>query len=212
MLPTRLLNLAGFAAPVIYFATVLAGGWATPGYSHLHRPVSALFESGAPHATTVSVAFIIYNLLLMAFGSGLLQQGERTGFPRLAAMMILLNGAFGLMIELTPMDPVGAPSTVAGTLHLVIAGFLVLTCAAAMSSLAIVWRHNQALRGLATITLLLLAVMLVSGAVAAAAAALDWPYLGLAQRVTIGSYLAWILALTVATRGAQQTRGKTNRL
>lgn len=195
---TRNLLAAGLAAPLAYLATVIIGGWLTPGYSHLHQPVSALFEAGAPLALPVSTAFVSYNLLLIAFGFGLLA-AFRSGalFMRLAAAAIILNGVFGLVIELAPMDPLGADATIAGTLHLVLAGLLVVSCTAAMAFNLRGWTGRRA-RPLIAVTLVLLVVMLATGALAAMAAAQAWPLLGLYQRFTIGSYLLWVFMVAFA--------------
>lgn len=188
-----ILLLSGFTAPLVYVATVVVGGWATPGYSHLTQPVSALFETGAPHAANVSFAFVVYNVLLVAFGLGLMlsARGLRS-LQALAAAMVLLNGAFGLLIELAPMDPIGAPVTAAGIVHMVLAGLLVLTCMAAMASLALGWWRGRAHPALAAVTVALLVLMLAGGALAALAATAGWPFLGLFQRLTIGAYLVWL--------------------
>ena len=195
-----LLLAAGIAAPLLYLATVVLGGWLTPDYSHLGLPVSALFAVGAPLAGPVSAAFILYNVLLIAFGLGLWAGGREYPLPlRLAAGMILLNGLFGLVIELFPMDAVGAPVTPTGITHMVLAGLLVLTCTAAMALVLFGWRDRGAFAGG---TALLLVLMLAGGALAAMAAAQAWPLVGLFQRITIGSYLVWIawLALTALRR------------
>lgn len=192
----RNLLAAGLAAPALYGATVIIGGFATPGYSHLAQPVSALFETGAPHALSVSLAFIAYNLLLMAFAAGLLRAlAAHPAASRLVPAIIALNGLFGLAIELAPMDPVGAPATPAGVVHLVLAGLLVLTTAGAMAA-ALATRHaTPVYAALARMTLVLLVILLVTGAWAAIAANRSLPMLGLAQRLTIGSYLLWLVLL-----------------
>lgn len=196
----RALLLAGVAAPLVYLATVIAGGWATPGYDHLDAPVSALFESGAPHALPISIAFAAYNLLLVAFGIGLgTAFRDRPPALRLAAAMVALNGLLGLVIELTPMDPTGAPATPAGIAHLVIAALLSLGSMAAMAAAALGWRsmpgHGRAAAGTAA----MLALVVVSGALAAVAATRGLPLMGLYQRLTIGTYLAWVLAVAAGT-------------
>jgi len=188
--PPLQLSYAGFAAPLVYIATVAAGGWATEGYSQLSQPVSALFEAGAPHALPISLGFVTYNVLLVAFGVGLMTNARQSP-SRLAAMAILINGAIGLAIELAPMDPIGASATLAGTIHLLLAGLLVLTCMIAMGLMAIAWWQEDRLR-LVAVTVGLLVVMLATGPVAAMAAAQSWPLLGLYQRLAIGSYLVWL--------------------
>lgn len=188
--------LAGVAAPILYLAIVVIGGWVTPGYDHLSRPVSALFEVGAPFALPISMAFVLYNLLLLAFGVALLLTAKmRQPAETLAAIMILLNGLFGVLIELAPMDAQGTPVTLPGIVHMVLAGLLVLTCMAAMGSAAWGWHVARQRPSFRKVTLALLLLMLASGALAAMAAAQNWPLMGLYQRTTIGSYLVWIFAL-----------------
>jgi len=190
----RPIALAGFAAPLVYVATVIVGGIVTPGYSHLDQPVSALFAVGAPYALPISAGFILYNLLLALFGLGLLRT------LRWPALMILLNGAFGLVIELFPMDATGTPMTVPGLIHIVLAAGLVVTCIAAMALAAVAWWRAGTHRVLLPITVLLLVVMVVAGGIAAQAASTGWPPLGLFQRFTIGAYLVWIVLLSLDTR------------
>jgi len=71
----------------------------------------------------------------------------------------------------------------------------VLTCMAAMAAIAWGWLKLKLHPTFTKATIALLALMLVSGALAASAAAQNWPLMGLYQRLTIGSYLVWILAL-----------------
>ena len=188
----RLTSLAGLAAVLTYAATVLIGGWLTPGYSHLDQPVSALFALGAPYALPVSAAFILYNLLLIGFGAGLL------GALRGPAAMILANGAIGIAIEFFPMDAPGAPVSAAGLIHIVLAAGLVATCTLAMALAAIGWYRQRRIAP-ASVTAALLIVMLAAGLVAAQAATGGAPFLGLFQRLTIGAYLLWIALLAVTT-------------
>lgn len=200
-----ILLATGFVAPLVYVATVLAGGWATPGYDHVSQPVSALFETGAPHALAVSLAFVGYNILLVAFGLGLhLVWRDADIWRRLTAWAILLNGAFGLLIELAPMDPVGAPATLPGTVHLVLAGLLVVTCMAAMALMVVSWRRRRTHARSSGITVGLLILMVGAGALAAGAATAGWPWLGVFQRLTIGSYLVWLPMLAAIARSERQ--------
>lgn len=192
----KYLLFAGILAPLVYVATVIIGGASTPGYDHLAQPVSALFEVGAPYATPISAAFVLYNLLLLVFGIALLATtGTRHLAIRLGAILILLNGLFGVAIELAPMDAQGTPVTLPGIIHMVLAGLLVLTCMAAMATMALGWLKLKQHPTITKTTIALLPLMLVSGALAASVAAQNWPLMGLYQRLTIGSYLVWILAL-----------------
>jgi len=200
----RFFQSAGILAPVVYVATVVIGGAMTPGYDHFAQPVSALFETGALHAAPISAAFVLYNVLLLIFGIGLLADRKLNApMARLGASMILLNGLFGVLIELTPMDAQGTPVTIPGIVHMVLAGFLVLTCMVAMGAMACDWHRRRKHTAFKTVTIALLSLMLASGALAAMAAAQNWPLMGLYQRLTIGSYLIWVAALAAKASATQ---------
>jgi len=195
----RLLLQAGIAAPLVYLATVAVGGWTTLDYSHLGDPVSALFAAGAPHALPISAAFVLYNLLLLAFGAGLLLSFRNEPIAlRIAALMVLQSGVYGIVIEAFPMDPMGAPATFAGIAHIVVAALLLFSTIAAMVYAVIGWLDLPEARGAALGTIGLLAIVLVFGALAALAATQGWPLLGLYQRITIGGYLVWLVAVAAA--------------
>lgn len=194
----KLVSAAGLSAPLLYFCIVLIGGSITPGYDHLALPVSALFAAGALYATPISIGFVAYNLLLLFFGLGLfLGKWRKPWQLRLAAAMVLLNGLFGIVIELAPMDAQGTTVTATGIVHMVLAGLLVVTCMAAMGLAALGWHAEKRSPAFTRSTLVLLAIMFVSGAIAAIAAAQNWPLMGVYQRLTIGAYLIWIGAIAL---------------
>lgn len=154
--------------------------------------MSALFDSGAPYAFPVSVAFAVYNLLLFAFACTL-HAHFRGAAPalRLAAILVEVTAVAGLLILLAPMDPTGTPATVAVILHRVLAGFLSIGSAGAIGSG--VWgelkRDDHRAAAFAAVVL---AVLLAAAASAALAATQGYPFMGIYQRLTIGAYLIWI--------------------
>ena len=200
---TRLAILAGILAPLLYAATVVLGGLLTPGYSHVADPISALIQSGAPAKPILDLLFTAYNLLLIGFGLGLsavfAERGER--ISPLAPAMLALIGALGLVMAPLPMDPIGAALTVRGTAHIVIAGLQSLSTIAAILALAVSLRRYPAWRRFSAYSLVTLAILLLSGGLAAWAVAHRSPLTGLAERVTIGAFQQWIFVLAVRLSG-----------
>jgi len=99
----KLLLLSGMSAAMVYVGSVILGGVIRPGYSHMSEAISELVADGAPNRFLLSSLFLIYNLLLVAFGIGLFlgvkdrSRGRRSGFiGSLALMLVGLAGvAFG---------------------------------------------------------------------------------------------------------------------
>ena len=192
--------LAGVFAPLVYLAAVVLGGWLTPGYSHLAEPVSALLMADAPAVAWLDPLFTVYNALVVMFAFALWRAfGDRGLAARLIAPALLaLTGLAGIFMGFYPMDPLGAPLTDAGRVHVWLAAIAALAAMLAMAFVAVPLRRDPAWRRFGGYALVSLIVMAAAGAFAALAAARASPVIGLWERVTIGAFLQWMLVLTVA--------------
>ena len=137
---TRLL-WAGAAAAVWYTAVVLIGALATPGYSHIGEHVSTLYQSGAPNGTWIAALFAVYNLLILAFGVGVLRMVSNRGGPRRTSgrgggVALVLTAIAGFMDAVFRQDPIGSPATTTGTLHVAFAGVASLLTILAIALIA----------------------------------------------------------------------------
>lgn len=75
----RLLLGCGLLAPLIYIGAVVLGGLLRPGYSHVAYVMSELIAANAPNTALLVPLFTLYDILLAAFGAGLLLAVH--GFP-----------------------------------------------------------------------------------------------------------------------------------
>jgi hypothetical protein len=185
----------GIAAPILYAAIVIWGANRVPGYSHLGDPISSLVESGRIGRDAVQRLFGIYNLLEMAFALTGLALVRRPRIWSLAFGSLLLTAVLGLLMWPFAMDPMGTPATPAGVIHMVLAGISSLATMAAMLFTALAWGTTRIGRAPAALSAATLAIVCFSGLLAAAAAAGGWPLLGLFERITIGSFMVWQLAM-----------------
>lgn len=185
--------VAGVAAPVVYVATVVLGGQLRLGYSHLFHAISELTEAGAPNKALLDVLFGAYGLLSAVAGLGLFFVVKPTGRRSLivGSLLFLALGLVSAAFALFPMDPRGAPATTAGTLHLVLAGVSSIGTMVVLGLMA-VGARREGWRRYAIYSAVSLAVVSVTGGLAAAAAANAHPLMGLAERLTIGGYLQWV--------------------
>jgi hypothetical membrane protein len=198
----RQLFLFGAIAPWVYLFTVILGGAMRPEYSHMAHAVSELTEAGAPNKVLLDALFSVYNILLVIFAATLLSYVRERPKARkqgvLGAWVLIAVGVMGLLTNLFfPMDPRGAPTTLAGTIHLVLAGLLSLGTILATLLIGRWLYRQQDLRGYGTYSLITCAVIFLSGGFAAAMAATVSPIMGLAARITIGAFLQWLVVIAL---------------
>ncbi|MDH4119658.1 MAG: DUF998 domain-containing protein [Acidimicrobiia bacterium] len=187
---------AGLVAAIWYPMVVLIGAMATPGYSHIGEHVSTLYQSGAPNGTWIATLFAVYNLLVLAFGLGLVRLATQAGgarwrMGRAGGVALVLTAIAGFMDDVFRQDPIGSPATTSGTLHVVFAG---VSSVLTILSIALIARWalaRPALRDFGRYSVATLAVIAVSGPVAAVATASMWSTMGLLERIPIFGFVQW---------------------
>jgi hypothetical membrane protein len=208
----KYLLVCGVLAPLVYVGAVIMGGLLRPGYSHVAHAISELIATGAPNTTLLNPLFTLYDLLLVAFGAGLLltvmarseQNGTRSG--AWGALALVVAGLLGVLMNLFfPQDPGGPPVTFAGTVHVVLAGVLSLGTMLAMLCTGLWLRNVPGLRPYWRYSLLSLLLVFISGGLGAAAIATRSPYLGLVERVTIGAFIQWVFVIALRLSAPRST-------
>lgn len=204
MTPRNLGVLAwlGVAAPIVYVAAVIVGGASIAGYDHVRDPISSLTEAGRTGVEGIRFLFLTYNLLVAAFGAWALATSPR-GPWRHAFTLLILTAVCGLLMGPFAQDPIGAPTTVAGLVHIVLAAIESLSTIV-MVALSLYAFRASGWRRLGWFAAICLAVIVPCGLAAAAASAGHWQTMGLFERLTIGAFEAWlaIVALHMALRPA----------
>lgn len=187
----------GVAAPLLYVATVVTGGAAVDGYSHIRDGISSLTESGRSGAQWIGMAFFGYNLLIAAFAIAALSTVRPLRSWTIVFGLLLVTAVCGVLMWPLAMDPIGAPATITGIVHIVLAAITSLaTIAILVLSAFLWWRSGRA--GLAALGVGCLALTLPFGLIAAIAAAGGWPTMGLFERVTIGGFEIWVLVAALS--------------
>ncbi|NPV80544.1 MAG: DUF998 domain-containing protein [Firmicutes bacterium] len=184
--------LCGIFAVALYVAAVIIGGIVTPGYSHIANAVSELIASGAPAKAVLDSLFIGYNLLLVAFAAGFWKGagGKGQKAARLAAIFIWVAGILGvLMAQPFPMDQRNTPATFAGIMHIAAAGLCFLSTMLAVLFAGISFGKAPEGRSYAFYSYITLAIIFVTGGLAAASAGMGSALMGFAERATIGAFL-----------------------
>ena len=200
----RWLLLCGVLASLVYVGAVILGGLLRSGYSHLADPISELTAAGAPNKTLLDILFLVYNLLVIAFGVGIqrvaitISHSKISGFVTSAAL--IATGISGVLLQFYfPQDPGGAQAaaTTTGSLHIAFAGLAALTSLIALLAAALWFRKQADLKAFVPYTLITFVVMLVSGGFGAGAAVNGFPLFGMIERITIGSLIVWLFVMSL---------------
>ena len=200
-LPPAATRAFGLVAALAYTTVVIVGGLITPGYSHTAQPVSSLYQAGSVNGTAIALAFFGYNLFVIAFGfvmGGYAHAlgGRRSRAGIAAGIGLILTGIAGACDDLFPQDPIGAPVTTSGGLHIAFAALASLATLVTVA-LAVSWllarmdRRRFALYSAASFGLIL-----ISGPITAAQTAASSPQMGLWERLTIFTFIVWMGAFS----------------
>jgi hypothetical membrane protein len=216
----KVLMLCGILAPVIYIFTVVLGGAIRPGYSHVAQAVSDLIATEAPNKALLDSLFALYNLLTIAFGVGLFLYVRSSNQKRgnlvgtLGALILGASAVFGVIILFFP-EPVGgmaAPITSTGTMHIVFAGLSSLSTMLAMLLMGFWFRNNPRLQRYGLYSFISVAVVFLSGGLAAVSVANQSPIAGLLERITIGGFIQWLFVIAAMLYSSEVTLALPNRL
>ncbi len=187
----------GIVAVLVYAGAVITGGILRPGYDHLSMAVSELIAAGSPNKPLLDGLFIGYNglLILFAWAFGMCVRGEGRGLSVAGTVMLAVVGVLGLAMTIFfPMDTRGSAATLPGTIHLVLAGVLSLGSLLSILFVALGSRDHDAYWVYSLVSFFL---VLLTGAAAAYTASQASPWLGLAERLTIGLFLVWVFVTSV---------------
>jgi hypothetical membrane protein len=196
----RALLLSGALSSLVYVANVVVGGLLTPGYSPVSNAVSELTQAGSPYAVALGVPYVVSGLLLAAFGVAVCLVSYRTS--RRVFTGGLLIGLFAVQAVLLgtvfPQDPLGAPPTFPGTMHLVLVGVSVPLIVSAILLIGFGldrsvsrWRHFRLYSVVAVL------LMFAGGVLTPISIANDVEVLGLAERITQVAYLTWFTLFSI---------------
>jgi len=194
----KLPALFGIAAPIVYLFTVVLGGILRPGYNHLHQAISELIETGAPNKALLDGCFLLYNALVLLAALGLMlllrQTPKQNRLLKAAMILLALTGLAGVMMSLAfPSDVLGTAMTARGLGHIILAGEESLCSMAAILLTGLWFKKQTGMRSMAIYSFVSLAVVFCSGLYSAFS--VNQPFMGLFERITIGTFVLWILVV-----------------
>jgi len=201
--------VCGILAPILYVATDVIAAVHWEGYSYVAQTISETFAIGAPTRPLILLRSVGYSLLVMAFGVGVFESAR--GKRRLLVAGALLVGIsiIDLMAPfVAPMNLRGAERTLTDTMHIVLASVDVLFILLIIGFGASAFGKRFRIYSIGTIVIVLVFGTLAGLDGPRIAENLPTPWLGVTERVSVFSYMLWIMVLAI---GLYREQGRSAR-
>lgn len=194
-------------AVAIYVGATILGGLLDPAYSHVSMHVSELTGSQAPNRVSLAALYIAYNAALGGLGLTLLGSLVRSKWVKVASWSLVAVAVTGvLLVTWFPQDsyaygsaprcPLQPPTcTTAGTVHIWLGAVTVLLIILAMVAAGRAFRLHPSWATLGRLSTVAAVAMLLTGLAGVVAPAAASSYAGLLERLPIGTFLLWLVAV-----------------
>jgi hypothetical membrane protein len=194
----KIYAIFGILGPIVYILAVFIGSAIRNDYSQLVNTISELTLANAPNKLLMDIMFTVYNISIIIFGLGAyLDSMDNSKKYKTATIFLALIGLFGLTLYFFPQDPRGTAATMAGTLHIVIAGIISALTIISIFLVGLSLRKYSEMKLFSAYSLLSGILVFVSGGIAAVSVANNSAYGGLFERITIFTFMIWVIVLSI---------------
>jgi hypothetical protein len=193
----KLLLICGILAALVYVGSDIIAALRWEGYSYTAQSVSELRAIGAPTRSFLLPLLLIYNVLEIAFGFGVLRAAEQKRTLRIAGVLLIGLGVLELSGPFIQLNLGEAVGSVTNTIHLsatVVTVFLLLLIIAFGSTADGKWFRFYSY---ATIVIFIVAGAWAFADLPRIAAHLPTPWLGVRERINIYGYMLWLTTLAL---------------
>jgi hypothetical protein len=191
----------GIISLVTYVLAVVIGGFLIPEYNHLNQAISEiepLIKNNAKYIVTS--LFTVYNVCALCYGISQYNIFKKKTI-KVQAICISLISLFGILMYFFPMDIVGSDVTVKGVIHIALAGLMAPLTVAVCFLGYFSYKSNKKM---SIYSLLTSIIILVCGGSSAYLTANSLPFMGLLERITIGSYVLWLFITAIYYRNIKE--------
>jgi hypothetical protein len=206
----KFLLVCGVLSSAVYLCADILGSLRWEGYSVANQTVSELNAIGAPSRDLVFWLFAAYNVLVIGFASGVWLSAGRADMRR-AGHAFAAIGWIGVIAAFFPIHVRGYSWTINETMHSLLTAITVFFIVG-----AIVLAGRAAGARFRAYSLATIAITLGFGAWSGwigrgLAADLPTPWIGVAERICIYAYLAWVAAFAVVLLRVPDQSGRVHR-
>jgi hypothetical protein len=194
----RLLS-SGPLSTLLYMAMciIIPGGYT--GYDSLVHTISELSAVGAPTRTVWVAWGVVYTILVTAFGVGVLQSAGGNGKLRITGQLMILYGLSGFLWPVFPMHMreviAAGGGTATDTMHITLGMISVAIMVTMMVFGAVALKEQFRIYTFTSIALLFVFGALTAMDSSGIDAGTPTPYLGLWERICIGTFMVWVAIL-----------------
>jgi hypothetical membrane protein len=182
----------GILAGILYILAVIIGSALIPHYSHLNQYISEI-EPLISHKYLfiITILFGLYNFFVMLFGIfQYLKFKDKSKVYKIQSIMVSIIGLLGLLMFLFPMSRVGEDITIIGYTHIMLVGGTIpLTI---LVTLLGYWTYREH-KMMHIYSLITSIIIFIFGGLTAFFAATSTTGIGLSERITIGSFILWLM-------------------
>lgn len=195
----RILLACGVLASLLYVGIDVLAAIRYPAYhSFTAQAVSELMARGAPTERLVDPPMILYSVLMIAFGAGVFLSTPRRR-ARVAGALLAVSSALGLTgPTVFEMNLRGTGSFAADAPHIALTAVGIALTLATLAVASKMRGRGFRRYSLATIGATVVFGVLTGFASRGIATGEPTPWVGLVERIDIGSFLVWVAVFAVA--------------
>jgi hypothetical protein len=191
------LLVCGVLSSLLWVGADILAAMLYTGYSYTSQAISELSAIGAPTKSLLATTGIIYEVLLLAFGLGVLVTAGQKPTLRITGILLITHAVLAMVSFFFPMNLREAEKTISDTMHVIIYTLIPLVI------LFIIWFGSTAngkwfrIYSIGTILVLILFGALAGMAGPRIAAGLPTPWMGIYERINTYGYMLWVIVLAV---------------
>ncbi|MGN6394439.1 MAG: DUF998 domain-containing protein [Mucilaginibacter sp.] len=197
----KILLSCGILSSVLYVLLNITVPLYWPAYSPVKQTVSELSAIGAPTRWLWNWLCAPYTFLVIAFAWGVWLSAGKNRLLRVASLLLLAYGALGLLWPFAPMHQrhvlAAGGATLSDTIHIALGAVTEVLFLSALGFAAAALGKYFCWYSIVTFTILLLFGTLTFIDAPLIAEDLPTPFIGVWERINIGVFLIWIVALAV---------------
>jgi len=195
----KTLLVCGILSSALYAAMTVFVARRWPGYSSASQTISELSAIGAPTRSLWLAPAAAYTVLVTAFGCGVWKSAGAIRRLRIAGGLIVAYGCLGLLWPFAPMhlrDGLAAGgSTLSDTLHIALSSVTVLLMLLAIGFAGAAFGKRFKAYYAASLVILFTFGALTFFDAPRVGAGLPTPWIGIWERINVGVFLLWVVAL-----------------
>lgn len=197
-LPTALIAF-GILSSVLYLITDIAASTVWSDYSPVSQTVSELIAVNAPTRLYVGILFVIYDLLIYAYGVGILLSSSGKRALKVSAFLMIAKELLGLAATIFfPIHLRGVEADFSDAMHGILTAAGVFLCMfPAMIAGAVSFRGKFRIYSIITMVLFVVFGILAGLDQPKYALNMPTPMMGVWERINIYGYMLWIAVFSI---------------